>query len=62
MTSMGDFFSATKRVTVDLEYDSSISFAAPLPFGIPESIVSCIRPMQDYTATETVEVVGLAPL
>lgn len=58
---MGDFFSATKQVTVDLEDDSPISFTALLAFGIPESIVSCIQPMQDYTVAETIEEVGLDP-
>lgn len=35
MTSMRDFFSATERVTVDLEDDSPISFATLLLFDIP---------------------------
>lgn len=40
MTHMGDFFFATKRVTVDLDGDSPISFVAKLSFGTLESVVS----------------------
>lgn len=60
--SMGDFFPATKRVTVDLNGDLLISFIVRLPFSNPESVISHIQPMQDYTTAETVEVVSLTPL
>ena len=40
VTHMGDFFSTTKWVTMDLDGDLPISFAARLSFGTPESVVS----------------------
>lgn len=40
MTHMGDFFFATKRVTVDLDGDSLISFVTQLSFAILASVVS----------------------
>lgn len=62
VTSMEDFFLATKRITMDLDEDPLISFVARLPFNTLESVVSNIRTMQDYTIVETTKVVSLASL
>ena len=53
---------ATRQVLMDLGGDPSISFVARLSFGILESIVSHIPPMQDYTTVEMAKVVSLVPL
>ena len=58
---MLEFFSLTKRISMNIDGNPPISIAARLPFGTPESVVSRIQPMQDYIAQETTEVVSLAP-
>lgn len=41
-TRMSDFFSLTKRVSVNIGGDPPTFVKARLPFGTPESVVSCI--------------------
>lgn len=59
---MGVLFLATWRVSVDLESDPTISFVAYLQFSTPDSVVSHILPMQDYTTIKTTKMVSLSPL
>ena len=47
---------------MDLESNHNISFTTRLPLCTPDSIISRILPMQDYTTTETMKVVSLFPL
>lgn len=58
---MLEFFSLTKRISMNIDGNPPISIAARLPFGTPKFVVSRIQPMQDYIAQETTEVVSLAP-
>lgn len=51
-----------KRVSVDLDGDPRIFFAAHLLFDTLESVFSCIWTMQDFTAVEMAKVVSLVPL
>ena len=41
-TRMSDFFPLTKRVSVNMDGDPPAFVKARLPFGTPESAVSCI--------------------
>lgn len=59
--NMGVLFLATRRVSVDLESDPNLSFANRLPFGTPNTVVSRILPMQDYTVFKIEKVVSLFP-
>ena len=45
MNNMGVLFSATRRVSVDLDGAPNIFFVAWLPFDTPEFVVSRILPM-----------------
>ncbi|KAL6332099.1 hypothetical protein AAG906_020780 [Vitis piasezkii] len=56
-TRMSDFFSLTKRVSLNIGGDPPAFVKAQLPFGTPESVVSCIQHLQEWTIPETVEVV-----
>lgn len=60
--NIGVFFSATRRVSMDLESNPNLSFAARLLFGTLDTVVSHILFMQDYTTFETIEVVSRFPL
>lgn len=62
MHNMAVLFLASRWVSVDLKSDPTISFVAHLPFSTPNSVVSHILPMQDYTAIKTMEMVSLSPL
>lgn len=42
-TRMSDFFPLTKRVSVNMGGDPPAFVKAQLPFGTPESAVSCIQ-------------------
>lgn len=56
-TKMSDFFSFTKRISVNLGGDLPSFVSARLPFGTPESAMLRIQQLQDWTVPETVEVV-----
>ena len=60
MNNIGDLFSTTRRISVDLDGDPNIFFMARLSFGTPESVASRILPMQNYTAFETIEMVSVS--
>ena len=61
-TKMTNFFPLTKRVSVNMGGDPPTFVKARLPFGTPESVVSCIQHLQEWTIPETVEVVILSVL
>ena len=54
---MSDFFLLTKRVFVNMGGDPPAFVKARLPFGTPESAVSCIQHLQEWTIPEIAEVV-----
>ena len=56
-TRMSDFFPLTKRVSVNMDGDPPTFIKARLPFGTPESVVSCIQHLQEWTIPKTAEVV-----
>ena len=56
-TKMSDFFPLTKRVSVNMGGDHPTFVKARLPFGTPESPLSCIQHLQEWTIPETAEVV-----
>lgn len=56
-TKMSEFFSLTKRVSANMGGDPPIFVKARLPFGTPESSVSCIQHLHEWTIPETAEVV-----
>ena len=56
-TRMSDFFLLTKRVSVNMDGDPPTFIKARLPFGTPESVVSCIQHLQEWTIPKTAEVV-----
>ena len=56
-TKMSDFFPLTKRVSVNMRGDPPTFVSARLPFGTPESVMSCIQHLQEWTVPETAEVV-----
>lgn len=53
LINMVNFFPLTKQVLADLGGNPLVNVAAQLSYGTPESIVSRIQPMQDYSAHET---------
>ena len=55
---MSDFFPLTKRVSVNMGGDLPAFVKVWLPFGTPESTVSCIQHLQEWTIPETAEVVN----
>ena len=61
-TRMFDFFSLTKRVSVNMGGDPPAFVKARLLFGTLESIVSCIQHLQEWTIPETTEVVIISLL
>ena len=61
-TRMSDFFSLTKRVSVNIGGDPPTFVNARLPFGTLESVVSCIQHLQEWTIPETTEVVIISLL
>lgn len=60
LSKMSDFFPFTKWVSINLGNTPPISVSARLSLGTPESAVSCIEPMQGYTAEQTAKVVSHA--
>ena len=56
-TRMADFFSLTKRVSLNIGGDPPAFVKARLPFGTPEFVVFCIQHLQEWTIPETTEVV-----
>ena len=56
-TRMSDFFPLTKQIFVNMGGDPPAFVKARLPFGTPESVVSCIQHLQEWTIPETAEVV-----
>ncbi|RVW31663.1 hypothetical protein CK203_092744 [Vitis vinifera] len=54
---MSDFFPLTKQVSVNMGGDPPTFVSARLPFGTPESVVSCIQHLQEWMVLETTEVV-----
>lgn len=62
MHNIGVFFSATRRVSMDLESDPNLSFTARLLFGTLDTVVSHILFMHDYKTFETAKVVSRFPL
>lgn len=56
-TKMSDFFSFTKRISVNLGGDPLSFVSARLPFVTPESAMLRIQQLQDWTVPKTVEVV-----
>ncbi|RVW35598.1 hypothetical protein CK203_112560 [Vitis vinifera] len=56
-TRMSDFFSLTKRVSVNMGGDPPAFVKARLPFSTPESAVSYIQHLQEWTIPDTAEVV-----
>lgn len=62
MHNIGVLFSATCQVSMDLESDPNLSFAARLLFSILDTVVSHILFMNDYKTFETIEVVSRFPL
>ena len=58
-TKMSDFFPLTKQVSVNMGGDPPTFVSARLPFGTPESVVSCIQHLQEWMVLETTEVVIL---
>ncbi|RVX05839.1 hypothetical protein CK203_023907 [Vitis vinifera] len=56
-TRMSDFFPLTKRVSMNMGGDPPAFVKARLPFGTPESAVSCIQHLQEWTIFNTAEVV-----
>ena len=61
-TKMSNFFPLTKRVSVNMGGDPPTFVKARLPFGTPESVVSCIQHLQEWTIPETAEVVIISVL
>ena len=61
-TRMSDFFSLTKRVSVNMGGDPPAFVKARLLFGTLESIVSCIQHLQEWTIPDTAEVVIISLL
>ena len=57
-TRMSDFFPLTKRVSVNMDGDPPAFVKARLPFGTPESVISCIQYLQEWMIPETAEVVN----
>lgn len=58
--SIDVLFLLTHQYFVDLSGDTPITFAPRLPHNIPNSVLLCIQPMQQYTAVETAKVVRFA--
>ena len=56
-TRMSNFFPLTKRVSMNMGGDPPSFVKVRLPFGTPESAVSCIQHLQEWTIPETAEVV-----
>ena len=56
-TKMSDFFLLTKWVFVNMGGNPSTFVKARLHFSTPESTVSCIQHLQEWTIPETAEVV-----
>ena len=56
-TKMSDFFPLTKRISVNMGDDPPSFVPAPLPFGTPKSVVFPIQQLQEWTVSETIEVV-----
>ncbi|RVW83249.1 hypothetical protein CK203_039619 [Vitis vinifera] len=54
---MSDFFPLTKQVSVNMGGDPPTFVSAWLPFGTPESVVSCIQHLQEWMVPKTTEVV-----
>ena len=61
-TRMSDFFPLTKRVSMNMGGDPPAFVKARLPFGTPESAVSCIQHLQEWTIFNTTEVVIISLL
>ena len=61
-TKMYDFFPLTKRISVNMGCGPLSFVSARLPFGIPVSAVLRIQQLQDWTMSETIEVVILSSL
>ena len=61
-TKMSNFFPLTKQISVNLGGDPSAFVSARLPFDTPESAISHIQQLQDYTVLETTEVVIFSSL
>lgn len=60
--NMGVLFLVSRKVSMDLKSDPSLSFVARLPFGTSDIVISRILPMQDYTIFETAKMVSRFPL
>lgn len=58
---MGVLFSTTQRIPVEIENNSDRSFTMHLSYGTPNTAISHIMPMWDYTSFEMVEVVSRSP-
>ena len=56
-TRMSDFFPLTKGISMNMGGDPPAFFKARFPFGTPESAVSCIQHLQEWTIPKTAEVV-----
>ena len=56
-TKMSDFFPLTKRVSVNMGGNHLAFVSTRLSFGTPESVVSCIQHLQEWTVPETAEMV-----
>lgn len=56
-TRMSDFFLLTTRVSVNMGGDTPAFVKERLPFGTPESAVSCIQHLQEWMIPEAAEVV-----
>ena len=56
-TKMSDFFPLTKRVSVNMGGDHPTFVKTRLSFGTPESPLSCIQHLQEWTIPQTAEVV-----
>lgn len=56
-TKMYDFFPLTKRISVNLGGDPLSFVSVRLSFRNPESVVLRIQQLQDWTMSETAEVV-----
>lgn len=57
LTKMLDFFSLTKRISVNMGGDPPVFVTAQFPFNMLESVVFRIQQLQDCMVQETAEVV-----